>query len=224
MKYEDLLLSMADWISRYKLLTARDEKYDSLTQELDEIYELLNHPTIAAPLNNFSIREVSTIDKLALGDNLISLYEGGLSCREVADTLSKSVGMPIKTKEVESYIEKFKKGSISTQRQQRSNSVFDTKNRMEDLLMELNELLFTLKLKTDEDFSRGKASREQVMVEVLREMRMTVSDAAAIIKTYANLAAVKEVIDIIIQSLPDKDKAQVYRVLRDKSALFMALE
>lgn len=222
-QYEDLVVAIKEWSTRYKIL-ASESKFEILTLELEGLIQALEDPAIASNLDNFKLEKKDDIDLYGLGQSVLSLYEEDYTEKEISETLSLESGLSISSKDVETYVDKYKKGNISFKRQANENSIFNTRFQMENLMVHLQSLLQDMQMYIDDpkQWHTKNSSPHEVMVSILKETRMLAKDAADIIKAYANIEQTQNVIQIILENIPDEYKPRLYKQLRENSALFKA--
>lgn len=197
-----------------------------ISQHLDGLIELLDDPVIAEPLNNFNLNEVSKIDLLNLGKSVLGLYKTGISTYQIARTCSAQVGQHITKKEVEAWIEDFDQRSIAGKQKVVYGSIFDTTDRLEEIYISIMKLNETVKSRDENYYKNAKVVKEQVELEVTRELRQLVSEADKLASKIRMAEDIKRFIGLVLECLKKEAPLvhiRVLKLLREEQAAFRQL-
>lgn len=185
--------------------------WDTLSSELDSLIQILDDPIISKPLDKFSsLSPRSVIDTLGLGKHVLGLIESGISYEETAEILRENTGKDVSVKDVERWLEEFDKSSISSKSKAATNSIWNTKDIYDDLYLQLSELIQMVREKDDESFYRSKVTKEQVLIESIRELRQLAKDAEGILGRIEESRKVETFIGFILRDLKDRIPASEF--------------
>jgi len=197
-----------------------------IAQELEGLVQLLDDPIISAPLDNFNLSQVSKIDLLNLGKDVLGLYKTGSSLSQIAKTCSQQVGQPINKKEVQQWIDEFDQRSVSGKQRIVYGSIFDTTDRLEEIYISIMKLSETVKARDENYYKSAKVVREQVELEVMRELRQLVSEADKLASKIRMAEDMRRFTSLVIECLK-KEAPMVYtrvlKLLREEQAAFRQL-
>lgn len=204
------------------------EPWHSLLMEAYEIKELLNNPLISQPLNNAELikgKKQNPVDKYGMQSLVISLYEDGLTYQRISEYL-QGQGLPIESKHVGDWIKEYSASEITTQVELRNGSVFDTQFQLQDLFDKIYALLQEIQAKDDKDYTSAKTTKEQVKLEVYKELRMSVKDAATLATAVANMQTIENFKKIVIEEVNKLDPGTAQRIwkkIREAKSIFNSL-
>lgn len=186
--YINILQLLDKWLDRFReylmdMTLLGSEPWTSFLSELQGIRELLDDPAISEPIDNTAIRILSPIDRLGIGQMVISLVEGGMDTEDLAGFLSTKFSTIITSAQVQSWLDEYNNSGISVRTQTLTRDVFDTRSHYQQMLVDIQQQLEELIRKDDEDFRR--TSKDEVISQVRSEMRMLLKDARALYKEEA---------------------------------------
>ena len=229
--YNNIVLAFKDLSTQLKSLISESESIPSselaiISQELEGLVLLLDDPIIAAPLDNFNLSQVNKIDLLNLGKDVLGLYKTGSSLYQIAKTCSQQVGQPISKKEVQQWIDEFDQRSVSGKQRIVYGSVFDTTDRLEEIYISIMKLNETVKSRDENYYKNAKVVKEQVELEVVRELRQLVSEADKLASKIRMAEDIKRFISLVLQCLKQEAPmvhTRVLKLLREEQAAFRQL-
>lgn len=176
--------------------------WDSLYSELDTLINILDDPKISKPLDNLSLlSSASIIDQLGLGKHVLGLIENGISFEETAQIIRQNSGKNVSADDVEKWLNNFDKSSISIRSDTATNSIWNTKDIYDNLYLQLNDLIEMICQKDEACFLRSKITKEQVMIETIREIRQLAKDAESILGKIEESRKVETFIGFILRDL-----------------------
>lgn len=177
--------------------------WDTLYSELDTLITILDDPDISKPLDRFTSisNSKSIIDRLGLGKHILGLIESGISYEETAEILRENSGKSIKVEDVENWLNEFDKSSISSKSKVVTNSIWNTKDIYDDLYIQMSDLIQMIRQKDDESFLRSRVTKEQVLIESIRELRQLAKDAESIMSRIEESKKVETFIGFILRDL-----------------------
>jgi len=156
------------------------EPWTGLLIEIEEINGQLQSEELASMIEGPSIRSMSPIDMLALGENVVCLTEGGMTPDQVAGFLTTKAGSLIETAEVERWLKDYKDSTVAGRSALLDRDIFSTKHQMQALLEGIKTKLAELEAKSEASFRRN--SKDEVFLSYMTELRMLVKDAYALQK------------------------------------------
>lgn len=179
--------------------------WDTLYSELDTLVNILDDPDISKPLDKFTaVSSKSIIDKLGLGKHVLGLIESGISYEETAEILRENSGKSIKVQDVENWLKEFDKASISSKSKVATNTIWNTKDIYDDLYLQISDLIQMIRQKDDESFLRSRVTKEQVLIESIRELRQLAKDAESIMSRIEESKKVETFIGFILRDLKNR--------------------
>ena len=209
-----------------KVLTAEGHlgkpQYDDLLDRVAQMKDVLG--TLSTNGNELVVGTV--IDNLGLGDRLIALRDAGNNPKQIASILGVQTGQFISGTDIELWLEKYSSLSLLQDPKGAIGSVFDTKIVMQSIFEQLHEHLQKVQKLKPQDLKNARTTKEQIELEVYKEIRALTKDAAAIIESISNMERYKEFQRLIIESIAEVSpevKHEIMRRLRDQKALFTSL-
>lgn len=204
------------------------EPWQSLLEEAYQIKDLLNNPIISQPLNNAELKKgkkQNPVDKYGMQSLVISLYEDGLGFKKIAEYL-EAQGLPITNTDVSDWIKDYSVSDITTQVELSNGSVFDTQFQLQDLFDKIYKLLQEIQIRDDADYKAAKTTKEQVKLEIYKELRMSVKDAATLATAVANMQTIENFKKIVIEEVNKLDPGTAQRIwkkIREAKSMFSSL-
>lgn len=196
------------------------EEFNELIDDFDFILEGLEGK------GDYSIYlEDHKIDMFGMAENAVKLANAGMSKQEISLTLSTLSGTGITVEEVKDWFANY--STLSQVRKAKTyGNIFNVQERMQDIYVELLDHLEEVKNTSKEEFFRGKITREQVVLDIYKEIRTLTKDAKEIIKSINHYQKLKEFQYLVIETIRGVDPS-IARVILQKleqdKALFTAL-
>ncbi|MBD2201795.1 hypothetical protein H6G33_10590 [Calothrix sp. FACHB-1219] len=230
-EYTNVVQLFNDFVDRFKTTLEREkligvEQWIVLLEELYGIKELIVDPTISAPLDNYKIVSLNPIDRLKLGNNVLSLLESGFNTKDITTSLENQ-GIVITEKDVKNWLKSYSESSIDEKIESTQGSVFDTQTQLQAIFDNLYNLLDQVAIKDDDSFYSAKTTKEQVKLEVMREIRQSLKDASGLAASIAALQTVKQFQKVVIEEVSKIDPIAAQRIwkrIQQARAMFSSLE
>lgn len=174
------------------------EPWYSLVLQLEEVSKLLQDPVVSKELDNYKLVVQSPIEKLGLGNNILSLYEEGYEIKDITNILNGQ-GFNITVKAVEKWLKEYESEGVLTKASYNYGSVFDTQIQLQNLFESLNTMLEEIKNKPDKIYKRK--DKDDILREYLAEIRQTIREAAQLASTVAAIKKAEEFQRIILEEI-----------------------
>jgi hypothetical protein len=214
----DFQQNIKDIFIKYELY-GREDITDSL-ESLDVILSSLEeNDNYFIPLNN------NKIDKYGMAEQAVKLANKGMSLDNISLALSTYSGVGITIEELKDWYRHYS-GIKHTRTVKSYGNIFNVQERMQEIYESLIDHLHLIENTPKEEFYKGKTTREQVTLEVLRDVRAITKDAKEILKTINHYQKLEEFKAIVIETIRNIDPmaAQtIIRKLEQDKALFNAL-
>ena len=168
----------------------------------------------------------SPIDKYDLSDYAVKYINSGMGYKAAAEVLSINAGIVISEREVKEYIETYSVIDRVKKKKKEVGNIFDIQDRMQDIYSQLLEHLEEIKQTDKEEFLRAKTTRQQVVLDTYKEVRMLTKDASSILESISHQEQLQEFRKVILESIKEVSPAvaqTIIRKLRQNKALFTAL-
>lgn len=196
------------------------EDFNELQESFDVILSSLN-------INDEYYIEIEEhkIDKFNLGSQAIALANAGESIDSISKTLSIISNCGVTPEELKYWFDNY--SNLSYNKKQKSyGNIFNVQERMQTIYQELQDQLEVIRTTSKEDFFRGKTTREQVILDVLKDIRMLTKDAKEILKTVDEHQRLEEFKYLVIETIRSVDPTiatTIIKKLEQDKALFNAL-
>lgn len=191
-------------------------KWDYILESFEEFKIALADPLICKELDNYKIERLNSVEKLGLSSNVITLYEEGLSPREIATDLRKK-GISLSENDIKNFITDYNKSSITSRIEKSNTSVFDTEVQLQTIFDDLNEALSDLNNLSNEDtkrLSNARVVKEQLQIELHKERRQSVKQASELAQAIANLQHIKEFNKMVLEEVMKESPAAYQRLIK----------
>lgn len=207
--FNELINSFKDLERDFNTLIAKrdlklDNEFSEISDRLSNLVTLLDDPVISSPLDSFKITPLNKIDDLALGSAILSMKQSNCTNKDIADLLSIEVGDVISEKEINDWLDNYNSSPITEKPDYSKASVFDGKNRYEELYQSMVELLDIIKLADEDKYLRAKITKEQVQLEWAREMRQLIKAAKDLITKVELYDKVREFQKVVLEVINEK--------------------
>jgi hypothetical protein len=193
-----------------------------LIEDFDDIIEGMDVPDV----RGFTLKNVHLIDRLGCGLAVLSMYCEGMDTEAIAKVVETQTGVTISGIEVAKWIELYEKSGVVRQNTMTNLSIFDTKNRMEDIYLSLQKIMQDIEQAEDGEFSRSKTTRYEVQLTAMGQMRSAVKDARQIVEALHQMNTYRELANIILQEIAQESpslQGRVLRRLKEKGAVIKAI-
>lgn len=165
------------------------------------------------------------IDQCGMAANAINLANAGMKIEDISLTLSTISGVGISISELKEWYKNY--SSIKHTRNVKAyGNIFDVQERMQDIYESLVDHLAVIKDTPKEEFFKGKTTREQVILEVIKDVRGITRDAKEILKTINHYQKLQEFRSLVIETIrgidPSTARIIIEKLQQDK-AMFNAL-
>jgi hypothetical protein len=214
-----------DFSEKFKDLLLKYELYGK--EDINNLLDDLNIITANLQENDdyFVPLIEHKIDQFGLAETAVKLANAGTGVEDISRTLSIISGVGVAKHEVEDW---FKNYSVikHTRTIKAYGNVFDVQERMQDLYETLLDHMALIEDTPKEEFFKAKTTREQVKLEVLRDIRAITKDAKEILKTINHYQRLEEFKSLVIQTIKSIDPTianMIIEKLSQDKALFNAL-
>ena len=216
MDYTNVLQLLDSYIKGYKRALSSEEligvePWQTLLEEITGVYNLLNSPTICPEIDNHAIVQKSKITQYGVETIVTSLYEEGFKPTEISNQL-QSQGLVVSSKEIKEWLNDYSIMPIVDKATYQYGSVFDTQTQMQNIFNKLNYLLAEV-----EDTDRGqfrKTSKQEVILQYMTELRMTLKDATSLAATVSNLEAIESYKQVVLEEVGKVDPIVRQKIIR----------
>lgn len=204
------------------------EPWVTLFNDINELVVILDDPIIAEPLDNLKVKHSLTdsyIDNSGIGSIILKLYQDGIDIDTICRTLSVQ-GHKIKPNDIRDWIDRYNNAPISTKPAIVRGSVFETRNRLEEIHLLIHNHLDYIKEVDDELFTKSRTTKAQVYTEALRELRQLYKDANTLLSTIQQLKSIKEFQEVVLESISGISPStynQIVKALKERKALMSAI-
>lgn len=193
-----------------------------LLEQLDDIITVLDLPTGGG----LTLSKLHPIDRLGCGLSVLSMYCDGMDTASISKVIHTQTGEDISTSEVQQWIDNYEASGVVRRSTMSNLSIFDTKNRMEDIYLNLQKIQADIEMAPPEEFSRAKTTRYDVQLAAASQMRAAAKDARQVVEALHQMNTYAELASIIVEEIKKESPAvaqRVYKILRQKGALVKAI-
>jgi hypothetical protein len=214
-----------DFSVKFKDMLIKYELYGK--EDVDDLLDNLNIITSSLQENDdyFIPLVEHKIDQFGLAETAVKLANAGTNLEDISRTLSIISGVGVALHEVEDWFKNY--SAIKHTRTVKAyGNIFDVQERMQDIYESLIEHMKLIDDTPKEEFFRAKTTREQVKLEVLRDVRAITKDAKEILKTINHYQRLEEFKSLVIQTIKTIDPTvatMIVEKLAQDKALFNAL-
>jgi hypothetical protein len=214
-----------DFSVKFKDILIKYELYGK--EDVDDLLDNLNIITSSLQENDdyFIPLVEHKIDQFGLAETAVKLANAGTNLEDISRTLSIISGVGVAIHEVEDWFKNY--SAIKHTRTVKAyGNIFDVQERMQDIYESLIEHMKLIDDTPKEEFFRAKTTREQVKLEVLRDVRAITKDAKEILKTINHYQRLEEFKSLVIQTIKTIDPTvatMIVEKLAQDKALFNAL-
>lgn len=210
---------------QYKNALLKHEMYG--IEEFDVLLNSLN--TLCIAMNeseDFYIPLAEhKVDKFGLGEMAVRFANSGQSCREVAETISVASGVAITEAEMKEWFENY--SNLRTAKTKKSHgNIFDIQERMQEVYGRLMDHIEEVEKANKQDFANAKTTKQQVILDIYKEIRHLSKDATDVIKSINHHQKLEQFKMLVIETIRKIDPATatiILQQLEKEKALFDAI-
>jgi hypothetical protein len=225
---KEIVIGINNWVTRYRreLLSSEMlgmEPWSSLLVEIQELALMLDKAGSEAPLK---IEKLNPVDASGMGKAIIKMNREGLSYKEISDSLALSTGMELEPRDIKIWLETYNHSSVSSKASLVRGSVFETKGRLEEVHLLIHKHIEDIEMMDEEQFTRAKTTKAQVMLDVYKEMRQLYKDANQLVNAVQQLNTIKEFQEVVLNIISDISPQayhQILKELKQRKALMSSL-
>ena len=197
------------------------EDFDKLKEEVEVIIASLEgREAMTVSL------EMHPIDKFGLSSITTDLINAGMSNKDISKVLTTKSGVGITDKEIQKWKDNYSHLSYNIMKEEKKGSIFDVQARMQSVYSMVYDHLESIKETTPEEFWKGKTTKQQVMLDTMKELRQLTKEAVAIINMISHQERLRQFTDIVMETIKETDQATaqvIYRKLKQNKALMNVL-
>lgn len=193
-----LVNELKAFIENNNLVGTRDANY--LIESFEQFKEMLADPLVSQELDNYKLTTQNPIEKYGVVEEVITLLEEGRSNSEIAEGLAIK-GLPIESRHVLAFKKEYQSADIVRKIEKSNSSVFDTQVQFQMIFDTLNSKLADLAHVDEDRLAKARVVKEQLEIELLREIRMLSKDAQALMEAMNNLENNKKIITIMLDTV-----------------------
>jgi hypothetical protein len=177
-----------------------EEPYQLILNDLEYIKNKLVEDD---RLNTPSIIPPNVIDQYGLASYLIQFYQAGQTIISISNSLSTLAGFAISIEDINTWLTTYKETNslYIKPNENKIGSIFDASSRYQDLYENLSILLDDIKLANDSNFKGKSTTKEQVLIELFREMRMLTTEADKFVSTQIRAQSMRTLIADIVNTI-----------------------
>lgn len=193
-------------------------------EELQESFDLIVS-SLQENEDYFIEIEQHKIDRFNLGPHAIALANAGESLHSISKTLGIISNCAVSPEELKDWFDNYSNLTYS-RKQKNYGNIFNVQERMQQVYQELQDQLELIRSTDKEEFFRGKTTREQVILEVLNNLRVLTKDAKDILKTVDEHQRLEEFKSLVIETIRKVDPiiaTSIIEKLTQDQTLFKAL-
>lgn len=202
-----------------------EKSYQLILNDLDYLRtKLIEDNSLATP----TIVPTNIIDQHGLASYLIQFYQSGQPLASISNSLSTIAGIAIKVTDIEQWLTTYKENNslYVKPNENKIGSIFDASSRYQDLYENLTNLLEDIKLAGNEAFKHKSTTKEQVLIELFREMRMLTTEADKFVSTQIRAQSMRTLIADIVNAVSAYNPIvarDLISIIKVKSSLWDAL-
>jgi len=165
------------------------------------------------------------IDKFGMAEQVVRLSNAGYPHKKIAEVISLMSGSAMSEREVREWFANYSSLSMTRKPKIHAN-LFDVQERMQDVYMALMDHLEGIQNSAPEDFWKAKTTKQQVVLDVYKELRFLTKDAKAIIESIDHQQKLNEFRKLVIETIrkidPTTARIIIEKLEQDK-AVYAAL-
>lgn len=212
---KDIVEFLSDWRGRLRVYLLSKSLMGTpttteLLEDLDDIIKGLDVPTGGG----LTLNNVHPIDKLGCGLVVLSMHCDGTDMVAISKVIQTQTGVEVAASEVQKWIDNYETSGVVRRNSMANHSIFDTKNRMEDLQLMLERLLADIEMADPSEFARAKTTRYEVQLAAVGQLRSTVKDARQVVEALHQMNTYHELARIIVEEIRTESPAVAQRILQ----------
>lgn len=224
---KDIVESLVEWRGRLRayFLSKSLMGTPAATELLEDIDDLIKGLDVPAG-GGITLDKVHVIDRLGCGLSVLSMYCDGTDTATISKVLGTQTGTEITPSEVQQWVDNYETSGVVRKNTMANHSIFDTKNRMEDLQLMLERLLADVEMADPSEFARAKTTRYEVQLAAIGQLRSTVKDARQVVEALHQMNTYHELARIIVEEIRTQSPAvaqRILQVLKKKGVLVKAV-
>lgn len=209
---------LKDALLKHELYGIQD--FDSIVETLTMLKSALETTSdVYIPLQEHAI------DKYGLGEMVIKFRNSNYSLKQIAEIITVQAGVIISEKDVKQWTDTYSTVNVS-KRPVGHGNLFDIQERMQDVYGQLMDHLETVKQSEKAEFWQAKTTKQQVVLDIYKEIRMITKDASNIIQAISHQEQLQEFRKAVLESIkeisPSVQQA-IIRKLKQNRTLYSSL-
>jgi hypothetical protein len=202
-----------------------EEAYQLILADIDYLEDNLKESN---KLDMPNIIPTNVIDQAGLASYLIQFYQAGQTVASMANSLSTLAGMTITPEDIDKWLTTYKEtNSLYVKpNENKIGSIFDASSRYQDLYEKLSTLLDDISLVGSEAFKHKSTTKEQVLIELFKEMRQLTETADKFVSTQIRAQSMRTLIADIVNTIGAYNPIvarDLITIIKMKSSLWDAL-
>lgn len=212
---KDIVESLSGWRGRLRAYFLSKSLMGThptteLLEDLDDIIKGLDVPAGGG----LTLNKVHPIDRLGCGLSVLSMYCDGTDTATISNVIQAQTGVEVTPTEVQQWVDNYEASGVVRRSTMTNHSIFDTKNRMEDLQLMLERLLADVEMADPSEFARAKTTRYEVQLSAIAQLRSTVKDARQVVEALHQMNTYHELARIIVEEIRAESPAVAQRILQ----------
>lgn len=202
-----------------------EKPYQLILEDLDYLESNLKEQN---KLEMPNIIPTNIIDQTGLASYLIQFYQSGQTVASMSNSLSILAGMAISPEEIDKWLTTYKETNslYIKPNENKIGSIFDASSRYQDLYEKLSILLDDIQLASDNAFKHKSTTKEQLLIELFKEMRQLTETADKFVSTQIRAQSMRTLIADIVNTISAYNPIvarDIISLIKLKSSLWDAL-
>ena len=212
---KDIVESLSQWRGRLKayFLSKSLMGTPSATELLEDLDDIIKGMDIPAD-GGLTLNKVHPIDRLGLALVVLPMYCDGTDTATISKVIQTQTGMEVTPSEVQQWVDKYEASGVVGRNTLANHSIFDTKNRMEDIYLMLQRLQSDIEMADPSEFARAKTTRYEVQLAAAGQLRSAVKDARQVVEALHQMNTYHELARIIVEEIRTESPAVAQRILQ----------
>jgi len=216
---------LIDFQDKFKQALLKHELYG--IPDFDDLLSSLSTVVSSAQENEelFIPIQEHKLDKYGMAEQAVRLANAGYSNKKMSEVLTVMTGSGISEREVREWFANYSSLSMVRKTKIHAN-LFDVQERMQDIYMALMNHLEAIEASKPEDFWKAKTTKQQMILDVYKELRFLSKDAKAIVESINHQEKLNEFRKIVIETIrkidPTTARIIIEKLEQDK-AVYAAL-
>ena len=211
----DIVESLSGWRGRLKsyFLSKSLMGTPTATELLEDIDDIIKGLDVPAD-GGLALNKVHPIDRLGCGLSVLSMYCDGTDAATISKVLETQTGVVVIPSEVQQWVDNYEASGVVRRNSMANHSIFDTKNRMEDIYLMLQRLQSDIEMADPAEFARAKTTRYEVQLAAAGQLRSAVKDARQVVEALHQMNTYHELARIIVEEIRTESPAVAQRILQ----------